>query len=92
MAALAWILFQRSIIRCNGGPDSTLARAIGARDWKGIVSPVCYLAAIPLAFVSPWLSGLLYVAVALMWLVPDRRIEARLGRADDTDSTEHRTA
>ena len=75
MAALAWVPFQRSIIRANGGQRSTLARAIGMRDWKGLVSPVCYLAAIPLAFVSTWLSGLLYVAVALMWLVPDRRVE-----------------
>ena len=92
MAALAWMPFQRSIIRANGGRSSELAQAIGRHDWKGMVSPICYSAAIPLAFVRPWLAGLLYVAVALMWLVPDRRIEARLGRADDTDSTEHRTA
>jgi uncharacterized membrane protein len=83
MAALAWLPFQRSIIRANGGRASTLAQAIGPRDWKGIVSPLWYLAAIPLAFVSTWLSGLLYVAVALMWLVPDRRVEKKV------ESTEH---
>ena len=47
-------------------------------DWKGKVSPVLYLAAIPLAFVSAWISCALYVCVALIWLVPDRRIERRL--------------
>jgi len=78
MAALAWIPFQRALMRANGGRDSELARALGPRDWKGRLSPVLYLAAIPLAFVGPWISGLLYVAVALMWLVPDRRIETRI--------------
>ena len=78
MAALAWVPFQRSIIRANGGRNSTLAQALGPRDWKSAVSPLFYLAAIPLAFVSPWLSGLLYVSVALMWLVPDRRVESKV--------------
>ena len=78
MAALAWIPFQRALMRANGGAGSELAQAIGPRDWKGRLSPMLYLAAIPLAFVGPWISGLLYVAVALMWLVPDRRIETRI--------------
>jgi len=86
MAALAWLPFQRALVRANGGTDSELARALGRRDWKGTVSPLLYLAAIPLAFVRPWLSGLLYVAVALMWLVPDRRIEHRI------ESPEHHRA
>ena len=48
------------------------------RDWKGKLSPLFYLAAIPLAYVSPWISNALYVTVALIWLVPDRRIEKAL--------------
>ena len=51
-----------------------LAEAIG-RDVKGKISPLIYVAAIPLAYVSPWIANGLYVVVALMWLVPDRRIE-----------------
>jgi TMEM175 potassium channel family protein len=73
MAAIAWYILQRLII-ASQGRDSLLAAAIG-RDWKGKISPVLYLAAIPLAFVSPWISSGLYVFVACMWLVPDRRIE-----------------
>jgi uncharacterized membrane protein len=54
--------------------DALLAAAI-EKDWKGKLSLVLYLAAIPLAFVSPWIANGLYVFVALLWLVPDRRIE-----------------
>ena len=63
------------------GRDSLLATAIG-QDWKGKLSPVVYLAAIPLAFVSPWIASGLYVLVALMWLVPDRRIERVLEKRE----------
>jgi uncharacterized membrane protein len=73
MAAIAYFILQHAII-AQQGPGSLLAKAIG-RDWKGKISPLCYLAAIPLAFVSPWIASGLYVLVALMWLVPDRRIE-----------------
>jgi uncharacterized membrane protein len=73
MAAVAYYILQRTII-VQQGRDSLLAAAIG-RDWKGKISPVCYLAAIPLAFVNPWIASGLYVLVALMWFVPDRRIE-----------------
>lgn len=73
MGALAYWILQRTIIASQGA-DSPLARAVG-RDAKGKLSPVVYLVAIPLAFVRPWLAGALYVAVALLWLVPDRRIE-----------------
>jgi len=76
MAAIAYWLLQQCIVAVNG-TQSTLAQAIG-RDWKGKLSPVLYLAAIPLAFVSPWISNALFVLVALIWLVPDRRIERRL--------------
>ena len=73
MAALAYFILQRAII-VEQGANSLLAAAVG-KDCKGKLSPVFYLAAIPLAFVSPWLSTSLYIFVALMWLVPDRRIE-----------------
>ena len=76
MAAIAYWLLQQCIVAVNGA-QSTLAQAIG-RDWKGKISPLIYLAAIPLAFVRPWLSNALFVLVALIWLVPDRRIERRL--------------
>jgi uncharacterized membrane protein len=59
-----------------------LAAAVG-RDWKGKISPVLYLAAVPLAFVSPWIAIGLYVFVALLWLVPDRRIERVLTERDE---------
>jgi uncharacterized membrane protein len=76
MASVAyWILQQRIIL--SEGPESVLKRAIG-KDWKGKLSPVLYIIAIPAAFVSHWLSQALYVLVALLWLVPDRRIELTL--------------
>jgi uncharacterized membrane protein len=73
MAAIAYHILVRAILAAPGG-NPVLAEAIG-RDWKGKVSPVIYLAAIPLAYVSPWIANGLYVVAALMWLVPDRRIE-----------------
>jgi uncharacterized membrane protein len=76
MAAIAYWLLQRTII-VSQGADSLLAYAIG-RDLKGKLSPVIYAVAIPAAFFEPWLSQLLYVVVALMWLIPDRRIERAL--------------
>jgi len=73
MAAIAYYILQRTII-AQQGAGSLLAAAIGT-DWKGKLSPALYLAAIPLAFVSPWISNGLFVFVALLWIVPDRRIE-----------------
>jgi len=73
LAAIAYYILQTTIIR-QQGEKSLLAVAIG-RDWKGKLSPVVYFAAIPLAFVDPWISNGLYAFVALLWLVPDRRIE-----------------
>jgi uncharacterized membrane protein len=76
MAAIAYYILQLTII-AEQGRHGALATALG-RDWKGKLSPVIYLAAIPLAFVSPELANALYVLVALLWLVPDRRIERHL--------------
>ena len=76
MAAIAYWLLQRLII-ASQGPDSLLRRAVGG-DWKGKLSPLAYLAAIPLAFWEGRLSLALYVLVAAIWFVPDRRIERAL--------------
>jgi uncharacterized membrane protein len=73
MAAIAWLILQAVIIR-HQGPSSRLARALGG-DLKGRVSAACYLTAVVLAFVEPYAAAGLYVLVALIWLVPDRRIE-----------------
>ncbi len=81
MAAIAYWLLQRGIIRREGS-ESLVARAVG-RDRKGRISPLAYLAAIPLAFVNPWLSRALYIAVALIWLAPDRRIERVLAQHEE---------
>ena len=81
MAAIAYYILQRTII-AQQGRDSLLAAAIG-KDWKGKLSPLCYLAAIPLAFVSPWISNGLFVFVAILWLVPDRRIERVLAEREE---------
>jgi uncharacterized membrane protein len=75
-AGAAYYILTRVIIRAHG-PDSRLAAAVGS-DVKGKISPVLYLAAIPLAFVHQLVADALYVLVALMWLVPDRRIEGRM--------------
>jgi uncharacterized membrane protein len=75
LAGIAYYLLQTAIIRAQG-PGSKLAEAIGS-DVKGKISPVIYASAIPLAFVQPWVSIGLYITVALLWLVPDPRVEAR---------------
>jgi uncharacterized membrane protein len=76
LAAIAYYILQQAII-AREGRASLLASAVG-RDWKGKLSPVIYLAAVPLAFISPWIANSLYAFVALLWLVPDRRIERAL--------------
>jgi TMEM175 potassium channel family protein len=78
MAAIAYWILQQTLIRHDGN-ESLLAVAVGS-DFKGKLSPVLYMIAIPAAFQSRWLAGGLYVAVALIWLVPDRRIERVLER------------
>jgi TMEM175 potassium channel family protein len=74
MAAIGYTLLQAAIVACNGR-SSKLATAIGS-DFKGKVSLALYVAAIPLAFVSAWISVGIFVAIALIWFVPDRRIES----------------
>ncbi len=76
LAAIAYWILQNTIIAAHG-KESKLAVAVG-KDLKGKLSPVLYAAAIPLAFVREWIADAIYVLVALMWLVPDRRIESRL--------------
>jgi len=75
-AAIAYTMLQHAIVG-HQGPQSRLRAAVG-RDFKGKVSIAAYAAAIPLAFVNQWFSDALYVSVALLWLVPDRRIESSL--------------
>ncbi len=81
MAAIAYWILQQAIIASQGA-DSLLKKAVGA-DRKGKLSPLFYVIAIPAAFWSQWLAVGIYVFVALMWLVPDKRIERVLGR-DET--------
>jgi uncharacterized membrane protein len=73
LAAVAYYILTRTLL-AREGPDSVLARALGS-DLKGKLSVVFYLVAILLAFRAPWAAGAIYVIVAIMWLVPDRRIE-----------------
>ena len=75
-SAIAYYILTRTLISLHGA-DSLLTKAVG-RDFKGQISAVIYLVAIPLALVKWWLACALYVLVAIMWLVPDRRIERTL--------------
>jgi uncharacterized membrane protein len=77
MASLGYLWLQHEIIRVNGGPDSRLATALG-RDWKGRLSLIGYFVGTPLAFIAPWIAIAIYVIIACVWLIPDRRIERRL--------------
>src|SRR5207248_2297500 len=80
MAGVAYYILTRSLVALLG-PHSTLGVAVG-KDVKGKISLVLYAGAIPLAFVNRWLADAIYVSVALMWLVPDRRIESKVNAAD----------
>jgi uncharacterized membrane protein len=75
-AGFAYFILTRALM-AHHGRDSALATALG-RDFKGKVSLVCYAVAIPLSFVNWWFACVLYVLVAVMWLIPDRRIEKTL--------------
>lgn len=77
-AGIAYFILARALLSIHAR-DSVLARALGA-DFKGKISMVIYLVAIPLAFVKSWLACAIYALVAVMWLVPDRRIEKNIGR------------
>jgi TMEM175 potassium channel family protein len=76
MAGVAYYVLARVLV-ARHGKDSTLARALG-KDVKGIASIVLYAIAIALAFVNPWFACAIYVAVAIMWLIPDPRIEHQI--------------
>ena len=78
LSALAYYIMVRTLM-AHHGKDSLLAAAIG-EDVKGLRSLYIYTAAVPLAFISPWIAIALYVTVAIMWLIPDRRIENKLSK------------
>ncbi len=73
MCAIAYFILQNQIIN-NEGKDSMLAKALG-KDVKGKVSIACYIIAIALSFFNEWISGALYIVVAIIWFIPDKRIE-----------------
>jgi uncharacterized membrane protein len=77
LAAIAYYILQTAVVR-EQGADWPLAAALG-RDMKGKISPILYAAGIGLAFVEPWIAVTFYVVVALMWLIPDRRLEGIVG-------------
>ena len=76
LASIAYYILTRVII-ASEGKDSTLAVALG-KDVKGKISALLYLVAVPLAFVQRWIADVIYVLVAAIWLIPDRRIESRI--------------
>ena len=77
LAAIAYYILQTLIVAEAGGAESSLAVAIG-KDWKGKLSPLLYLLGVATSFFAPKLAGGIYILVALMWLVPDRRLEKAL--------------
>ena len=81
MAAVAYFILQSVIISAEGS-GSLLGRAVG-RDWKGRLSPVLYISAIAVTFWLPWVAQAIYVSVALLWLVPDRRIELAIEEEEE---------
>jgi uncharacterized membrane protein len=78
MCAISYTILQNKIIKLEG-EDSVLYKAV-EKDKKGKISLLCYISAVPLAFVSPWISGLLYTTVALIWVIPDSRIEKQINK------------
>jgi uncharacterized membrane protein len=83
--AIAFTILTRVILRAQRGRNRRLAAAIGA-DYKGKLSLACYVAAVPLAFVHQGIADALYVIVALIWLVPDPRIESKLQASEHAES------
>jgi uncharacterized membrane protein len=79
-AAVGYVILQRQLIAANGGAQSKLAKALG-NDVKGKLSLLLYAVGFTAAFFRPWLAIAAYIAVALMWLIPDRRIEERVKAA-----------
>jgi len=78
---IAYYILECTII-AKEGRQSLLARAVG-KDWKGKLSPALYVAAIPLSFASSWIASALYALAALIWLIPDSRIERELKRREE---------
>ncbi|MBS0226220.1 MAG: DUF1211 domain-containing protein [Proteobacteria bacterium] len=80
MAGTSWLPLGKTLIACNGGPDGTLGRALGGQQgrWKEMVSLLFYIMGIALAFVVPVASCILYAMVAILWFIPDLRIEKQL--------------
>jgi uncharacterized membrane protein len=87
MAALAYLVLLRAILALQG-PHSVLAAAM-AGDVKGKISPLLYVVAIPSAFINEWIAGALYAIVALIWLIPDRRIERMVTASPERSSHGH---
>jgi uncharacterized membrane protein len=83
LGAIAYYVLQLTILWAPGG-NPVLAEALGS-DWKGKLSPLIYLAAIGLCLVSQWIAFALYVLVALIWLVPDRRIERMFASRENSE-------
>src|SRR5262249_30374812 len=81
MAAIAYYILERAII-AKEGRDSLVARALG-KDWKARLSVIIFLIAIPLAFLNSWIAAALYVLDALLWLIPDPRIERQMEKRDE---------
>ena len=81
LAAIAYYILQTLIVAEAGGAQSGLAAAIG-KDWKGKLSPPLYLVGVVTSFFAPKLAGAVYVFVALMWLIPDRRLERVIQASD----------
>jgi uncharacterized membrane protein len=78
MCAISYTLLQKKIIKLEG--EKSLLREAVQKDKKGKTSLCCYILAIPMAFISPWISGLLYIIVALIWITPDKRIEKQINK------------
>jgi len=76
LAGIAYLILERAIVASH--PSDPVLTALVEKGWKEYVSVACYALAVPLAFVSPWISEVLYVLVAVLWFVPDRRIERLL--------------
>jgi uncharacterized membrane protein len=90
MAAMAYYLFQQMAIRAQG-EGSLLKEAVGD-DWKGKLSLVLYIVAIVAALHDPWIAQAIYVIAALIWLIPDRRIERRIAMSPPESEAEHKAA
>lgn len=78
MAATAWAILQKMLLK-NNSSDSAISKAL-IGDKKAKLSPLFYIPAIPLAFLSPWISAAIYVSVPMLWIIPDRRIEKVLNK------------